>query len=88
MLNLLQEHQLDNVHGEDVEVPHWERRRESGLLIEPRKTKIDVLALSGSISTPSDGITAEVLVVRSFDELASLPAKAKGMSNRSLLRKY
>ncbi|VEN49166.1 unnamed protein product, partial [Callosobruchus maculatus] len=24
-LNLLQENRLDNVHGENVEVPHWER---------------------------------------------------------------
>src|SRR5205814_3258255 len=41
--------------------------------------KIMLCALGASIATPADGITAEVIAVRNFDELKSLPRdKAAG----------
>ncbi|KAJ8932973.1 hypothetical protein NQ314_014304 [Rhamnusium bicolor] len=69
MLNLLQKYELDNVHGEDVQVPHWLRGTETGEMLEPRPAEVGVLALGNSVGTPDEGIQAEVLVVRSFDEL-------------------
>jgi carboxypeptidase Q len=66
------------VQLEEVKVPHWVRGVESAELTEyPRqapesKQKIVLTALGGSSSTPSDGITADVIVVNDFDELKAL----------------
>ena len=69
---------LDNVRGEQVMVPHWVRGRESLTLLEPRVLALPVLGLGGSIGTPPDGLTAEVLVVHSFDELEQRKEEARG----------
>lgn len=69
---------LANVRGEPVMVPHWVRGRESIELIEPRAVKLNMLGLGMSVGTPAEGITAEVLVVRSFEELTRRGAEAKG----------
>ena len=69
MLGELQQDQLDNVHGEEVNVTHWVRGKESAQMILPRKYPIALLGLGGSVGTTPDGITAEVVVVQSFDEL-------------------
>lgn len=66
------------VRLEEVKVPHWVRGAETAELVEfPQQTpktvqKIVVTALGGSTSTPPDGITAEVIVAHSFDQLTSL----------------
>lgn len=69
---------LENVRGEPVMVPRWVRLKESCELLSPRPHKIAVMALGGTISTPKNGITAEVLVVKDFDELEARAAEAKG----------
>lgn len=69
---------LDNVRGEPVMVPHWVRGAESATLVAPRAQKLAMLGLGGSIGTPAAGITAPVLVVRSFDDLTARAAEAKG----------
>jgi Iap family predicted aminopeptidase len=66
------------VRLEEVKVPHWVRGAETAELVEyPGRTpqtvqKIVVTALGGSTPTPPDGITAEVVVVHSFDQLTAL----------------
>ncbi|XP_077665048.1 carboxypeptidase Q isoform X2 [Eretmochelys imbricata] len=78
MFRVLQEGGLENVHLEPVKVPHWERGEESAMMLAPRNHSIAILGLGSSVATPPEGITAEVLVVTSFDELHKRSQDAKG----------
>lgn len=69
---------FENVRGEEVAVPKWVRGEESCEMIRPRPFSIAMLGLGGSVATPKEGITAEVLVVRDFAELQRRRAEAKG----------
>ncbi len=69
---------LDSVRGEDVMVPRWVRGAESAELVSPRSQRLPMLGLGGSIGTPAAGITADVLVVKSFDDLKARAAEARG----------
>jgi carboxypeptidase Q len=69
---------LENVRGEDVMVPRWLRGAESAELVSPRKQRLPMLGLGGSIGTPVNGITADVLVVTSYDDLKARAAEARG----------
>ncbi len=67
---------LDSVWLQPVMVPHWERGAEHAALVTPRAQPLSMLGLGGSIATPKGGITAEVVTVRSFAHLDSLPDSA------------
>jgi carboxypeptidase Q len=69
---------LENVHAEPAMVPHWVRGEESAELIAPRRAPLPMLGLGGSVGTARGGITAEVLVVATFDELTRRAADARG----------
>ncbi|MCE2902732.1 MAG: M20/M25/M40 family metallo-hydrolase [Gemmatimonadaceae bacterium] len=69
---------LDNVRKDKVMVPHWVRGAESLELVAPRRQQLPMLGLGGSIATPPEGITAEVMVVASFEELTQRASDAKG----------
>jgi len=69
---------LENVHSEDVLVPHWVRGEESAEILKPRYQKLPMSGLGGSVATPKKGITAPVLVVRSFEELSQRADEAHG----------
>lgn len=69
---------LDNVRGEPAMVPRWVRGAESAELVEPRRQPLPMLGLGGSIATPPGGITADVMVVTSYDDLKARAAEAKG----------
>jgi carboxypeptidase Q len=69
---------LEGVRGQPVMVPHWVRGNESVTLLEPRPRNLPMLGLGGSIGTPPQGITAEVLVVSGWDELEARADEARG----------
>ena len=69
---------LENVHTEKVMVPKWVRGTESAEIVEPARHSMVMLGLGDSVGTTGDGIQAEVLVVRSFEELDAKAAAAKG----------
>jgi hypothetical protein len=72
---------FDTVWLEPVMVPRWVRGRvEEGYIVLPsgKREKLAITALGGSIGTPRQGITAEVVEVKSFGELQKLGEKAKG----------
>src|SRR5580693_5716178 len=66
------------VRLQPVTVPHWVRGAETAALVEypgmvPATTqKIVLTALGGSSSTPADGLTADVVIVDTFEELQAL----------------
>ena len=68
----------ENVRREKVIVPHWVRGQESVTLVEPRVERLVMLGLGGSIGTPSEGITAPVVVVSGKDELEKIGDAARG----------
>src|SRR5437867_6867261 len=67
------------VQLEKVMVPHWMRGEETAALVEfpgqaqSTMQKIVLCALGGSVATPPEGIEADVIAVRNFDELKSMP---------------
>jgi carboxypeptidase Q len=69
---------LDNIRGEPVMVPKWVRGAESAEMVTPRRVNLPMLGLGGSVATPAAGITAEVLVVTSYDDLTAKAAQARG----------
>lgn len=63
---------LENVQTQPVMVPKWVRSRESAVLLSPLERPISMLGLGGSVGTPAQGITGDVVAVSSFNELEAL----------------
>jgi hypothetical protein len=67
-----------------IKVPHWVRGEEKAALVDYQgrpagvTQKIVLTALGGSGATPAAGITAPVIVVRTFEELKARAAEVKG----------
>jgi carboxypeptidase Q len=67
-----------------VSVPHWIRGEEQVEITEyPGRPsgitqRLHLATLGGSVATPPQGISAQVLVVHSFDELRARAAEARG----------
>jgi len=66
---------LENVHVQPVKVPHWVRGEEWARLVAPVEAPVFMLGLGGSVATPPEGTTAEVVAVSSYDELEALGAE-------------
>lgn len=67
--------ELNNVHTQNVVVPHWERGFEKAEMLVPRRQNIPILGLGSSIGTPPDGIVANIIAVESFSEFDALPVE-------------
>ena len=68
----------DTVYLQECMVPHWKRGvKESAKIISPKggSTAVAICALGGSIATPKEGLTANVVEVKTFEELAALGEK-------------
>ena len=63
---------LSNVRVIPTKVPHWVRNTESARMLTPLDKPLHMLGLGMSIGTPPGGITADTVVVSSFDDLAKL----------------
>ena len=68
-----------DVQLEKVMAPHWVRGEEAAALVswpgmaDGTTQKILLCALGGSVATPKDGITADVVAVKDFAELKAMP---------------
>jgi carboxypeptidase Q len=69
---------LENVRAESVTIPHWVRGRESLEIVDSIPQPLVMLGLGNSVGTPPDGIEAELLVVKSFEELDAQKSRVKG----------
>jgi carboxypeptidase Q len=70
---------LRNVRAEEVMVPKWVRgQRELCSVLSPRSVELSICALGGSVATSPAGLTAEVLEVRSLEELRTIGDAAQG----------
>lgn len=63
---------LSSVTTSPVKVPHWVRGREEAEMIKPVHHTLTMIGVGDSVATPTDGITAEVVPVSSFDALNAL----------------
>lgn len=63
---------LENVQTPPVKVPHWVRGKESATMLAPVQKPLTMIGLGMSVGTPAGGITADVVVVNTFDQLTEL----------------
>ena len=78
-LRTFEELGFSNVRAEKVVVPHWERGLAAGRVLAAHPHDVVLVALGGSVGTPEQGITAEVMEVESVEALEQLePDAAKG----------
>ncbi len=63
---------LENVQTPPVMVPKWVRGSESAIMLEPVHKPLTMIGLGMSVGTPKEGITGNVVAVKTFDELTAL----------------
>ena len=69
---------LENVRAEPCLVPCWVRGEERAEVLGAGAMPLRVTALGGSVGTPPAGIEAEIVEVRSFEQLQALGEAARG----------
>eukprot|EP00162_Nutomonas_longa_P010665 comp20074_c0_seq1/m.39452 comp20074_c0_seq1/g.39452 ORF comp20074_c0_seq1/g.39452 comp20074_c0_seq1/m.39452 type:complete len:457 (-) comp20074_c0_seq1:38-1408(-) len=76
-LSMMQKEGFSNVHGENATIPKWVRGDESLVMTSPYYKKLAFLSLGTSVGTNGGTITAPIVVVETFEELANVDAKGK-----------
>ncbi|MCA8952134.1 MAG: hypothetical protein KDE27_21670, partial [Planctomycetes bacterium] len=69
---------FDEVRAEPVNLPAWRRGVETASAVSPRALPFRVTALGGSVATAAGGLEAEVVEVRSFEQLQAMDGAAAG----------
>jgi carboxypeptidase Q len=69
---------LEHVRLQETKAPYWVRGAESLDIMTPVASPLVMLGLGGSVGTPPDGLTAPLMVVRSFDELRTRASEVTG----------
>ena len=72
---VMEELGFDRVYLQEVMVPHWERgeKEQARILnIDAGMIDLNIMAIGGSVGTPPEGVTAEVVEVLSLDEVDEL----------------
>ncbi|MAC86619.1 MAG: peptidase M28 family protein [Gammaproteobacteria bacterium] len=71
---VMENYGFDSVFLQEVMVPHWERGdyEECYYYENGEKINLSILGAGGTVSTPVGGVTAEVVEVRSLDEVDML----------------
>lgn len=74
---VMEEYGFDSVYVQEVMVPHWERGdlEECFYYMDGKKINLNVLGAGGTVSTPKEGYTAEVIEVSSLDDVERLGEK-------------
>ena len=77
---LMKEVGLDSVWLQPVMVPHWIRgdKEEANYSVNGTKKNVPICALGFSIATPKNGITGEVIEVKSLKEAEEMGEKLRG----------
>ncbi len=78
--NLMTQVGLDSVWLQPVMVPHWVRgeKEQAHYTINGIKKEVPICALGFSIASPKEGVTAQVIEVKSIEDAEKLGEKAKG----------
>ena len=79
-VQVMKESGADKAWLQECMVPHWVRggKEEASAAVDNIKKTLDVLALGNSIGTENKRITADVILVNSFDELEARKDQIKG----------
>jgi carboxypeptidase Q len=78
---MMREMGADTVFLQECMVPHWvrgEKETANLILANGKEYPLKAAALGNSVGTPASGVKANVIEVRSFDELAQLKDNVKG----------
>lgn len=77
---LLKKQQFDSVWLQPVMVPHWVRgeKEKAYIKIGNQKYDVPICALGGSVATSKNGLEAEIIEVKSIDEVNRIKDKVKG----------
>jgi len=70
----LKELGFENIKVEAFTTPAWARGAESAEVVGPWPHKLSILGLGGSSSTPAGGITAPIVVFKSYQAMLDQPA--------------
>lgn len=77
---IMEDYGFEKVYLQEVMVPHWERgaKEEAYIMDGNSKLPVRIAALGGSIATSAQGLRAQVIEVRNFEDLRALGDKVKG----------